>query len=260
MMALAFGLSGLLTGCQQTLGPAAGTHAPAGTLSTGNHQPLIPLTPFTGATRVPPPPTGSSQVSTVEGYGGPQAAAAPAGQWHRLDAAGSFVHTTAAQTEPHRSRLGGMPVTDLTSDLATASRPHPNQPHSTVAAAPPADAASAASPAGRWQPAGFEGQPVRGGSADLAGRLQPLDSSAIATMVPAPASSDARAQSSGSLAMAQYRSDFASETAAGDVQPMAAEGDRSWVEPPSTAPLASQPASSPSQTDALLWRKPSQAR
>ncbi len=104
-------------GCQRSVNSVGGPFAPAGGSApmTGSG-PLIPLGPITGATRVPPPSTGSSNLDNS--YAPP---AAPSGGLSMNDALprtpGAEV---AAPANRYRDSLGGMPIQDLASQLSAA--------------------------------------------------------------------------------------------------------------------------------------------
>jgi hypothetical protein len=141
-----FGLLNL--GCQRSMNGsmASGPFAPAGTASPGGSSPLFPMGPITGATRVPPPATGTSSASN--GYiGAPSAsnfttpstlqannnsvnAASPSD----LGASGAFANqSVAVPGNSFRNSLGGMPAIDLTSQLKSEQAPTPTYGNSSLA-------------------------------------------------------------------------------------------------------------------------------
>jgi len=118
-------------GCQRSMtgSMATGPFAPAGSMAPAGNSPLIPIGPVSGATRVPPPSTGSSSPSN--GYlGAPSASTFDARAATTLQAntgstnsnansglgATQFNPNTAMTPQPpsFRDSLGGMPVNDLT--------------------------------------------------------------------------------------------------------------------------------------------------
>lgn len=225
-IALCVAVSAFSSGCQRPMGAANGPYAPAGSLSPASPPPLIPLGALNGATRVPPPPTGSSQVST--GYDGhpPAMSTASAGSPAMV---GSGLAADMAQADTSRTRLGGMPVIDLTAGMTPAAPPIVQQPmavppaaggvpDAAVAAAAgwqapgganPATAASLAatpSPAAAAGAAEFEPS-ISVPPSDLAARLRPLEPGQAAVMLPLadPAGSAPTAHST--IAMTQYRTE-----------------------------------------------------
>lgn len=110
-------------GCQRSMnGSTAGSpFAPAGPTATANSSPLFPVGPITGATRVPPPATGSanpgnSYLSTPSAAM-PQSNSPPNSSFAAAPASFSATAPTAASAGPNdtfRNSLGGMPVIDLT--------------------------------------------------------------------------------------------------------------------------------------------------
>lgn len=118
-------------GCQRSMnGSSAGSpFAPAGSTSTANSSTLFPVGPITGATRVPPPATGSANPGNS--YLGTPSAAMPQSNsslnssFAAAPASFSAPAPTAASAGPNdtfRNSLGGMPVIDLT---AQAQSPAP---------------------------------------------------------------------------------------------------------------------------------------
>ena len=110
-------------GCQRSMnGSTAGSpFAPAGSTATANSSPLFPVGPITGATRVPPPATGSANPGNS--YLGTPSAAMPQSNspsnssFAAAPASFSASAPTAASAGPNdtfRNSLGGMPVIDLT--------------------------------------------------------------------------------------------------------------------------------------------------
>ncbi len=117
---------GLLSlGCQRSLNGslATGPFAPAGTATQVSNSPLIPLGPISGATRVPPPATGSS--SSGSNYlGAPSASNFDAIQSTSLQAANSFSPPAGS----FRSSLGGMNVIDMTAQAQPPTNYQPAAP------------------------------------------------------------------------------------------------------------------------------------
>jgi hypothetical protein len=106
-------------GCQRSMNGsmATGPFAPAGSMAPAGNSPLIPIGPVSGATRVPPPATGSS--SSANGYLGAAMSPAPnAGLVSSFDSGSNEAqwNQTMASAPPSsfRSSLGGMPINDLT--------------------------------------------------------------------------------------------------------------------------------------------------
>src|SRR5690606_9704354 len=120
-ISLCVAATSLLAGCQRPMGSATGPYAPAGALPPASSQPLIPFGSLNGATRVPPPPTGSSQVSS--GYDGQ-----PAAQFTAQATPGGFDNplssiATSGASSGQRQSLGGMPVIDLTAGMIDSAAP-----------------------------------------------------------------------------------------------------------------------------------------
>jgi hypothetical protein len=123
----------MTTGCQRSMNGsmASGPFAPAGTTAPAGGSQLFPMGPITGATRVPPPSTGSSSASN--GYiGTPSASnfAAPNTMQASLNsgsptAGPAPVDSVAVQGNSLRNSLGGMPVIDLTAQLSPEQPPAP---------------------------------------------------------------------------------------------------------------------------------------
>lgn len=130
-------------GCQRSMNGsmATGPFAPAGSMAPAGNSPLIPIGPVSGATRVPPPATGSS--SSANGYQG--AALSPSsnvglasdvdanGQVAPLNPNTGFAAAPSSQNAApasFRSSLGGMPINDLTNQ---GSVPLPQAPPSSFA-------------------------------------------------------------------------------------------------------------------------------
>ncbi len=122
LLPLAFGLCAAGSGCQRPFGSsfASGAFAPAGTAAPQGNAPLFPIGPVTGATRVPPPPTGSAAPNA---YSSPPTAFSPAnttvpalsnGLVESPSINGSVTSPNQVATNNFRSSLGGMQVIDLT--------------------------------------------------------------------------------------------------------------------------------------------------
>jgi len=270
----------LLCGCQRNMGPSAsGPFAPAGTLAPTSSQPLIPFGPLTGATRVPPPPTGSTQASN--GYAAPTGNAVPSGspqsnlQPHGIDSGNydAFAQRSNPQlTSTRRSLPGGMPVIDLTSGPSSSSQTL-NQP--AIASNQPVGS-GVINP--QWQAGGMTSAPnISVPQGDLAARLRPLDPALESTGVPVPgqvapsgfaaiAGIPSTTMPSG-VAMTQYRSEADVPSPAWEaVQPASANVAAQSPQYVSQSPTATFPSTEPvnpaartasSQNDSLLWRNPS---
>jgi len=270
----------LLCGCQRNMGPSAsGPFAPAGTLAPTSSQPLIPFGPLTGATRVPPPPTGSAQASN--GYAAPTGTATPTGSpQSNLQLQGvnngnfdAFAHRSNPQlTSTRRSLPGGMPVIDLTVGPNPIS-PTINQ-HDLAAHQPVGS--GVISP--QWQSSGMLPAPnVSVPPGDLAARLRPLDPAqeTSGVMVPNQAASPGFASVVGyppttiptGVAMTQYHTAANAPSPAWEaVQPVSANIAAQSPQYVSQSPTATIPSTEPvnpatrtasSQNDSLLWRNPS---
>ncbi len=205
-------------GCHRSMNPAVAPYGANGAMAPAGSQPLIPFGPLQGATRVPPPATGSSQASL--GYQGPTTAmASPIGSGFVASTAAphdSFAGqsiTNQSNGSPARTSMGGMPVIDLTAGLADR-RPPANasqqqqagpmqtgpiqvgtmqqpgagmssQPVVASAATPGGSFAQPQQPAGGVAMAGWQTpESISVPQGDLAGRLRPLDAAAVTTMVP----------------------------------------------------------------------------
>lgn len=288
---------GLFCGCQKPMGNAAnGPFAPAGTLSPATSQPLIPFGPIGGATRVPPPPTGSSQANNQ--YSTPTAAM-PIGGAAPYDSFASSVAPPigpadvnppqfAPQTAPplsdnSRNNLGGMPVIDLTAGMNTPQNmpnPYANQAvgsgiAGTQTAMNPMQAGWQNGGQGNWQtgmvqpgmvPAGAVQQTpnISVPQGDLAARLRPLETKVAAGAIPIPGQPN--------IAMNQYHTEaFAPSPAWQSVQPASATTSQnpSYVSQlptgPSTDPInqttnATGQNQNQDQNNSLLWRNPAVAR
>ncbi len=289
-ISLCVAATSLLAGCQRPMGSATGPYAPAGSLPPASSQPLIPFGSLNGATRVPPPPTGSSQVSS--GYDGQ-----PAAQFSAQAAPGIAASSFAANGSSsggQRQSLGGMPVIDLTAGMIEAPAPVPGfAPEQAFASNTPAGHGplsnltplSNAAPVGSgvatadWQSStpSISVAPV-----DLAARLRPLDASQAAAIMPLHTTQDDVPADHPSVAMTQYRTESHPSPAWQSVQPASAEllvtntpvANNAFEQRPSTHAYASQsPARSlpstepvePQQQNAaatgnLLWRNPAVAR
>ncbi len=276
----------LFAGCQQPMGAATASYAPAGTLPPASSPPLVPFGSLNGATRVPPPPTGSSQVSS--GYDGQ-----PAAQFSAQATPGGFgnpLSSVAANgSSGQRQSLGGMPVIDLTAGLNQSAPPIAG--FATAPSVASAPAFAGAAPLTNTQPVGsgvvtadwqnsvpnISVEPV-----DLAARLRPLDASQATTILPLHPSQDYVPADSTTVAMTQYRTEAHSSPAWQAVQPASAElaatntsdtgnafeqrgSTQAYASQsparslPSTDPVESKPSVA-AQTGNLLWRNPSVAR
>lgn len=271
-IAVCFLAAALAGGCQKPMGTASGPYAPAGTLAPNTSStPLIPFGSLNGATRVPPPPTGSTQAAAP--YTGP-AAGSVSGNTPTQD---SFAPANSAANQyaaapAVRQTLGGMPVIDLTAGFSGS----PTQPAAFNAPGNSAPIGSGVATANTgWQATGTAqpgmnpqsmGNPqipqnISVNPSDLASRLRPLDPQSVAGAIPvqapqgyAPAQPPyvpapyAPAQQPQSVAMTQYRTESPATYAA----PAAAAAGI-----PSTEPV--KPANDTSN-DSLLWRNPTTAR
>src|SRR5690606_25283288 len=138
-ISLCVAATSLFAGCQRPMGSATGPYAPAGSLPPASSQPLIAFGSLKGATRVPPPPTGSSQVSSS--YDGQ-----PAAQFSAQTVPGSSgiaassLAASGSSAGGQRQMLGGMPVIDLTAGMMDAPGP--------VAGLAPEQSFASSSPAG----------------------------------------------------------------------------------------------------------------
>jgi hypothetical protein len=257
------------------MGTASGPYAPAGTLPPNTTStPLIPFGSLNGATRVPPPPTGSTQAAAPYNAAGPAAGSVSANTAfpNTFASDNGFANQTAA-APAIRQTLGGMPVIDLTAGFSGASTQPAafNAPNNTA----PIGSGVASVNTG-WQATGTDqagmapqaiGNPqipqsISVNPTDLASRLRPLDPQSTAgaipvqappgytpaqpPYVPAPFSPVQQPQS---VAMTQYRTESPATNAA--QPPTAAAGI------PSTEPV--KPASA-TTNDSLLWRNPTSAR
>lgn len=281
---LTFLAVGLFCGCQKPMGNAAnGPFAPAGTLSPATSQPLIPFGPIGGATRVPPPPTGSTQANNQ--YSSPSASM-PIGGAAPYD---SFANSVAPPVGPaavntpqftpplsanSRSNLGGMPVIDLTAGMnapQNMSIPYANQAvGSGIASVQPAmnpmQAGWQSSGQGNWQPGMVptgsmqQTQNISVPPGDLAARLRPLETNVASGAIPIPGQQ--------SIAMTQHRTEaFAPSPAWQAVQPASASISQN---PPYVTQLPTGPSTDPIKTtneisgqdknNSLLWRNPASAR
>ena len=276
----------LLAGCQRPMGSTTGPYAPAGSLPPASSQPLIPFGSLNGATRVPPPPTGSSQVSS--GYDGQ-----PAAQFTAQATPGGFGNPLSSiasgSSSGQRQSLGGMPVIDLTAGMIDSAAPLPGlPPEQALASAPsfnstPPFHSAAAVGSGvvtaDWQNStpNISVAPV-----DLASRLRPLDAAQATAIMPLHPSEDYVPVDHPSMAMTQYRTEAPVSPARQAVQPAFAEApvahvpatdnafeqrgttqayaSQSPARPlPSTDPVGPQPSPA-AQTGSLLWRNPAVAR
>lgn len=282
----------LFGGCQKTMGTAAnGPFAPAGTLAPATSQPLTPIWPLSGATRVPPPPTGSTQASNH--YSSPTAMSGgdPLGNPAAYDSFASSSGQTAPGNVPFNhppatppslsanasNNLGGMPVIDLTAGM-NAPRKMPIQ-YSNQAVG--SGIASNQPPNNGWQSNGAQTgafQPTPSISVppiDLASRLRPLDANLSAVAIPSPdqggfqptygqmqAGGYVPAQNQSTVAMTQYRDEaYEPSPAWQSVQPASATA---MTQNPQYVPqLSTGPSTEPvnqTQADSLLWRNPAVAR
>jgi hypothetical protein len=275
------------SGCQQHPGSPGGPYAASGTLAPTASGPLIPLGPMTGATRVPPPPTGSSQVSN--GYDGQGAsgfaANSPPGNFGQpgglgQPSSGSFASTGPLQSSASgaRNSMGGMPVIDLTAGMMNQAPPAVIY----DSPAPPADAVAAVgsgvAPAS-WQvgPNIQPGPNISVPENDLASRLRPLDSAQNVTLVPLSTTDDYIPISDAPvMAATQYRSESGGSPAWQAAQPTTApyqSGANAFEQrssvgaysaqspgPPAASPAPTPGESNRSPSETLLWRNPAVAR
>lgn len=175
------------SGCQRSVtGPlASGPFAPAGTAVQSGSVPLIPLGPVSGATRVPPPATGSSSSSnsymgtpSAANFGGGAALASTPGGFSggAVVSTGWPANPSVAPADSFRSTLGGMNVIDLTNQDPLPSNPYLADPMVASYPAPPIGS-GVAYPSGhavQVSPAGLQ-------PADL---LRPIDQPYAAVPVP----------------------------------------------------------------------------
>jgi hypothetical protein len=224
-----------------------GPFSPTGSVNPVSSPTLIPFGNFNEATRVPPPSTGSSQVSN--GYSalapsGPVAYAAgggavtpPAGTWFASDSGGNPVpppiNSVAANAphDPPRVLLGGMPVNDLTvamrdsrmlpNDYVGSGTTNPTAHSQDWAAIPPPGVSL---PAAAWQTV----QPAGGFRSidEGPGQLQPTSAN-----IPAPLSSPVPTNPAASNNPPGYGAQPASS---------------GWGTVPTTQPLQPMTAASPS--------------
>jgi len=275
---------GLFCGCQKQMGNTAnGPFAPAGTLSPATSQPLIPFGPIGGATRVPPPPTGSTQANNP--YSAPTAASAsmPIGNSLPYDSFAGSATVNSPQMGPQSaaplisgssSNLGGMPVIDLTAGMnAPQNMPisYTSQPvGSGIASVQPAmnpmQSGWQNGNQANWQPgmaqAGAAQQTpnISVPPGDLAARLRPLDTNVASGAIPIPGQQ--------SMAAAQYQNEgYVASPAWQAVQPASATITQNptyasqMPTGPSTDPVNStNDANGQNQSNSLLWRNPAVAR
>lgn len=280
-ISLCVAATSLLAGCQRPLGSTTGPYAPAGTLPPASSPPLIPFGSLNGATRVPPPPTGSSQVSS--GYDGQ-----PPAQFTAQAAPGGFASPLVSlaandSASGRRQALGGMPVIDLTAGMNDSAVPA-----SGVVAAP---TIASAVPMNNPPPIGSgvvtadwqNSTPnISVAPVDLASKLRPLDPSEASAIMPLHPAPDYIPADHAAVAMTQYRTEAHASPAWQAVQPAAAElpaaslpasdnafeqrehtqayASQSPARPlPSTDPVEPKPTTA-AQTANLLWRNPAVAR
>lgn len=272
---------GMATGCQRPFGQSPGGYSAPGAMTPAGSQTLFPIGPIQGATRVPPPSTGSSQVSN--GYAG-----RPSMLSHADSGMGAG-HLAAASSNS-RSTMGGMPVIDLTAGLndsrpfqaATHPQTHLAGPHdgfahvdghgpAVVTAGGDMPIGSGVAPAAWAEPIGISVPP-----SDLASRLRPLEGDEGTRIMP-PANTAGYVESStASVAMAQYRTEnaFVPMTAASGgaeqstqaFQPRDTSANYASASPepsfPSTEPVNGSAGRTlqANPNDNLLWRNPSVAR
>ncbi len=279
-----------VVGCQRPMGGVAnGPFAPAGAMSPAPNQPLIPIGPIQGATRVPPPSTGST--SAASGYA-PPPSAFNAGVTH-----GGENHFVATQQDANladagrfssefRDSLGGMPLHDLTAvspriGAATTQMPLPHGgfPHDASAPAIGSGLAASYETASRGGP-----MPV----SDLTPQLYPIEAPAGVTAIAGTVPMDGYRgyETAGApVAMvthstmqprsANHADDFQDAWRDSAADPMYqphgqnvtdAVGQASYVPRVATTPATSHlrpstdPVVRPTSDASLLWRSPSVAR
>lgn len=249
-------------GCQRATNPAIGPFSPTGNVNPVSSPTLIPFGNFNEATRVPPPSTGSSQVSNgysalapnspVAYAAGGDAVNPPAGTWFASDSGGNPVQppmnsvATNVPNEPPRVLLGGMPVNDLTvamrdsrmlpNDYVGSGATNPTAHSQDWAAIPPPGVSL---PAAAWQ------------TVQPAGGFRPIDEAAFqlqptSANIPAPVGSPAPTGPAVSTSSAGYgdqpaQSGWGTVPTTAPVQPMTAAastaGNRQQYQPvPNHAP------------------------
>ncbi len=245
-------------GCQRSLGTgtASGPFAPAGTSAVPSTSPLIPLSPITGATRVPPPSTGSS--SAANGYLGTPTALAPT----------SFADPASMQANNDpitgfRSSLGGMKINDFTAQVSPSPGPYAES--SYIASAPGQPIGSGVYPSGPSSVPNANSLPknqvVAGQPADL---MRPIDPGYVNQPFVSSPSPQYRGITSSPV---QPAVGYAGNDAWQTVQPATSSQFSSRPSPattvpggPSTEPVVPYQPSAQTANQSLPWRSPTTAR
>lgn len=254
-------------GCQRSMtgSLASGPFAPAGTAVQAGNAPLIPMGPITGATRVPPPATGSSSTTnsylgtpSASNFGGGSSLQAGGPSSEVLAVSNGAVGGAMSPAATFRNSLGGMNVIDLTNQNPPANG-YPGNPM--IASYPTAPvgsgvAAPAQQPADLLRPIDqpFAAMPIP--------RYRGMEDASLP--LPAPAPFVAGVQPAGGLAAASSDSwqtiqpaavQVAATPSSSQVAPSSLRGTMGGSSPgPSTEPI------SRTANTALPWRSPTTAR